>query len=149
MDFDDEQIIDKPCQDMTILDPLERKTDLAVPDVKQDMIDDYHYARDTYIRMIEQGQEALTGILEMCQGSPAARNFEVAGQYQKIIADNTDKLMKLSKEFKELNTEVKTGTEQTADVINNTSVVFNGTAEDLFDMMEEAEQQGKVIDIEE
>lgn len=134
---DDElnDLIEKPCADMTIMSPAERKKELSVPDNKQDMIDDYHYVRDVYVGTIEQGQEVLTGILEMAQQAPNPRAFEVAGQHMKIISDNADKLMKLQKEYKELNAESKGSMEQTADTIHNTNVVFNGNAEQLMDML--------------
>lgn len=139
MDFDEVENpleIEKPAQDMAILDPVQKKELAEAPDVRQDMIDDYHYARNIYLHMIDQSQELVTGILELAQQAPTARNFEVASNSIKNTSDLTDKLMKISKEFKELNTEVKSGMDQTADTIHNTNVVFNGSAEDLIKMLD-------------
>jgi hypothetical protein len=142
IDFEDDgenSLMEKPCKDMVILDASEKQSQTEAPDTAQDMIDDYHYARETYTKMIQQGQEVLTGVLEMAQAAPNPRAFEVAGQHMKIIADNTDKLMKIAKEYKELTTEKQSGTEQNAENITNNNIVFNGSADQLLRMLEEEE----------
>ena len=142
MNFDsDMELIDKTISDLVILDVAEIKENSDAPDTVQDRIDDYHYSRQVYINMIKQGNEVLTGALEMVQAAPSPRGFEVVGMLMKNIADNTDKLMKLSKEFKELSVETKSGSgapEQKADTINNTenNVIFNGSAADLIKMLD-------------
>ena len=58
--------------------------------------------------MIEKGQEAIDGILELSQQSDSPRAYEV-GQLIKNVADTTDKLMDLQKKLKDVNEESKKG----------------------------------------
>ena len=58
---------------------------------------DYKYTRGQLYSIIEKGQEAINGILELAQESEMPRAYEVAGQLIKNVADATDKLMDLQK----------------------------------------------------
>ena len=58
--------------------------------------------RDSY-SIIEKGQEAINGILELAQDSEMPRAYEVAGQLIKSVSDATDKLMDLQKKVKDVN----------------------------------------------
>ena len=49
----------------------------------------------TYILLVEKGQEAVNGILELAQESDSARAYEVAATTIKAVADTTDKLIDL------------------------------------------------------
>ena len=55
--------------------------------------------------IIEKGQEAINGILELAQDSEMPRAYEVAGQLIKSVSDATDKLMDLQKKVKDVNKE--------------------------------------------
>ena len=55
--------------------------------------------------IIEKGQEAINGILELAQESEMPRAYEVAGQLIKNVSDATDKLMDLQKKLKDVNKE--------------------------------------------
>ena len=55
--------------------------------------------------LIEKGQEAVNGILELSQESDSPRAYEVAGQLIKNVADATDKLIDLQQKMKDLNKE--------------------------------------------
>jgi hypothetical protein len=55
--------------------------------------------------LIEKGQEAINGILELAQESEMPRAYEVAGQLIKNVADATDKLMDLQKKLKDIEEE--------------------------------------------
>jgi len=68
-------------------------TNLVSNDVKKD----YEYTRGNLYSLIEKGQEAINGILELAQESEMPRAYEVAGQLIKNVADATDKLMDLQK----------------------------------------------------
>ena len=52
--------------------------------------------------MIEKGQEAIDGIMEISQESGSARAYEVTGQIIKSVADATDKLLDLQKKIKDI-----------------------------------------------
>ena len=63
---------------------------------------DYEYSRGNLYSLIEKGQEAINGILDVAQGSDHPRAYEVAGQLIKSVADTTDKLADLHKKVKEI-----------------------------------------------
>ncbi len=61
---------------------------------------DYEYTRGNLYSIIEKGQEAINGILELAQESEMPRAYEVAGQLIKNVADATDKLMGSTEKIK-------------------------------------------------
>ena len=73
-----------------------------------DITKDYEYTRGNLYSLIEKGQEAINGILELAQETEQARAYEVAGQLIKSVADATDKLMELQKRLKEVEEEKQT-----------------------------------------
>ena len=96
-------------------------------DTKQiDVEKDYKYTRGQLYSIIEKGQEAINGILELAQESEMPRAYEVAGQLIKNVADATDKLMDLQKKLKEVNEEEKTKGPST---VNN--ALFVGSTSEL------------------
>ena len=58
---------------------------------KDDIDKDYEYTRGNLYSIIEKGQEAINGILELAQESEQARAYEVAGQLIKSVSDANDK----------------------------------------------------------
>ena len=101
----------------------------AVPIPKQetdDVTKDYEYTRGNLYSLIEKGQEALNGIMELAAESDSPRAYEVAGQILKSVGDNTDKLLDLQKKLKEL--EEETG-KPIGNVTNN--AVFVGSTTEL------------------
>ena len=73
-----------------------------------DVTKDYEYTRGQLYNLIEKGQEALNGILDVAASSDHPRAYEVAALMIKNLGDTTDKLMKLQKDTKE----VKEGKDQ-------------------------------------
>ena len=69
---------------------------------KSDVDKDYEYTRGQLYSIIEKGQETLDGVLELAQETNSPRAYEVAGQLIKNVSDATDKLLKLQKELKDL-----------------------------------------------
>ena len=69
----------------------------------QDIENDYSYSRNQLYSLIEKGQEAVNGILDVAASSDHPRAYEVAGQLIKNVADITDKLADLHKKMKDLN----------------------------------------------
>lgn len=69
----------------------------------EDMERDYSYSRSQLYSLIEKGQEAVNGILDVAASSDHPRAYEVAGQLIKNVADVTDKLADLHKKMKDLN----------------------------------------------
>ena len=92
---------------------------------KDDPTLDYEYSRGNLYSLIEKGQEALNGILEVAQGSDHPRAYEVAGQLIKNVSDATDKLMTLQQKLKEVNAEEKKGPTN----VTNNALFVGSTAE--------------------
>jgi archaellum component FlaC len=81
-----------------IIDEKIEKVESNIEDIKKD----YEYTRGNLYSLIEKGQEAINGILELAQESEMPRAYEVAGQLIKSVADATDKLMDLQKKRKDI-----------------------------------------------
>ena len=95
--------------------------------VKKNEIDkDYDYTRGNLYSLIEKGQEAINGIMEVAGESASPRAYEVAGQLIKSVADTTDKLLDLQKKVKDVKEE---NGSTTNNVTNN--ALFVGSTSDL------------------
>ena len=92
---------------------------------QDDITKDYEYTRGNLYSIIEKGQEAINGILELAQESEMPRAYEVAGQLIKSVSDATDKLMDLQKKLKDVNEEKETKGPTTV----NNSLFVGSTAE--------------------
>ena len=90
-----------------------------------DIEKDYKYTRGQLYSIIEKGQEAINGILELAEESEMPRAYEVAGQLIKNVADATDKLMDLQKKLKDVNEEKESKGPTTV----NNSLFVGSTAE--------------------
>ena len=101
-----------------------------------DVNKDYEYTRGNLYSIIEKGQEALNGILELAQESEMPRAYEVAGQLIKNVADATDKLMKLQKDLKDVKEESSKGP------TNVTNALFVGSTAELAKILK-SEQDNK------
>ena len=69
---------------------------------KEQLKKDYEYTRGHLYSLVEKGQEAVDGILELAQESDQPRAFEVAGQLIKHVGDVADKLVDLEKKVSEI-----------------------------------------------
>lgn len=127
MNFED---IDKALD----IEPTEIKSEIVksepVPVLKtqetEQLQKDYEYSRGQLYSIIEKGQEAINGILELAQESDSPRAYEVAGQLIKNVGDVTDKLLDLQKKMKDINQEQK-GSAPTS--VTNNAVFLGSTAE--------------------
>jgi len=98
------------------------KINSSFDDIKKD----YDYTRGNLYSLIEKGQEAINGILELAQESEMPRAYEVAGQLIKNVADATDKLMDLQKKLKDIEEE-----KQVKGPSNVTNALFVGSTAEL------------------
>lgn len=123
------------------------KSDPAVDVVKSEVVSerdkadvekDYEYARGNYYSVIEKGQEALNGILELAQESDQPRAYEVAGQLIKSVSDATDKLLELQKKLKEVQAEEK---QKGPSTVNN--ALFVGSTAELAKMLKSGLKEDK------
>ena len=92
---------------------------------RNDIEKDYEYTRGNLYSIIEKGQEAINGILELAQDSEMPRAYEVAGQLIKSVSDATDKLMDLQKKLKDVEEEKQSKGPSTV----NNSLLVGSTAE--------------------
>ena len=99
---------------------------------KDDIKKDYEYTRANLYSLIEKGQEAINGIMELAGESASPRAYEVAGQLIKSVADTTDKLADLQKKVKDLDEDSKKGP---TNVTNN--AMFVGSTADLQKMLKQ------------
>ena len=93
---------------------------------------DYEYTRGNLYSIIEKGQEAINGILELAQESDQPRAYEVAGQLIKSVSDATDKLMDLQKKLKDVGEDKK---ERGPSTVNN--ALFVGSTAELAKMLKD------------
>ena len=103
---------------------------------KTDVKKDYEYTRGNLYSIIEKGQEAINGILELAQESEMPRAYEVAGQLIKNVADATDKLMDLQKKLKDVEEET-----QTRGPSNVTNALFVGSTAELAKLLKEKDKK--------
>ena len=97
-----------------------------IPIEKTDIKKDYEYTRANLYSLIEKGQEAINGIMELAGESASPRAYEVAGQLIKSVADTTDKLADLQKKLKDLEDE---STKQTTNNVTNNALFVGSTSE--------------------
>jgi hypothetical protein len=100
--------------------------------VADDIKKDYDYTRGNLYSIIEKGQEALNGVLELAQESEQPRAYEVAGQLIKSVSDATDKLMDLQKKLKDVEEDKVTKGPST---VNN--ALFVGSTAELAKMLKD------------
>ena len=113
-----------------------RREDKESPDVDND----YKYSRENYYNLIERGQEAIEGILDIAREGQHPRAYEVAGQLIGQVAGTVDKLQDLQKKLKDLKELPKTANPQ----IKN--ALFVGSTAELQKMLKNDEDT-KVKDI--
>jgi len=111
----------------------------GLPSPLNDIKRDYEYTRSNLYSLIEKGQEAINGILELAQESEMPRAYEVAGQLIKNVSDATDKLMDLQKKLKDIEEEksVKGPT-------NVTNALFVGSTAELSKLLKQKSQNENV-----
>ena len=100
---------------------------------KDDIKKDYEYTRANLYSLIEKGQEAINGIMELAGESASPRAYEVAGQLIKSVADTTDKLADLQKKLKDL--EEDTTKKGPSNVTNN--ALFVGSTSELSKLLKQ------------
>ena len=86
---------------------------------------DYDYTRGNLYSLIEKGQEAINGIMEVAGETASPRAYEVAGQLIKSVADTTDKLADLHKKVKE----IEADNPKTQSTVTNNALFVGSTAE--------------------
>ena len=119
-----------------ITDIVEKQLEVVSPKPKpvvktndNELENDYKYQRENFYQLVERGQDAVQGILDLARESEHPRAFEVAGNLIKQVADTVDKLQDLQGKLKNLK-----------DVPNKTTAnikqaLFVGSSADLHKML--------------
>ena len=94
-----------------------------------DVDNDYKYQRDNFYNLVERGQDAIDGILELAKESDHPRAYEVAGNLIKQVAEVTEKLGDLQEKMRKLK-EVPNNAPQ-----NVTNALFVGSTAELQKML--------------
>ena len=116
-----------------ITDVVETTTStVTLPQIKkpdEESDNDYKYQRENFYRLVERGQDAIDGILELAKESEHPRSYEVAGQLIKNVADVTEKLGELQLKMQKLK-EVPSNAPK-----NVTNALFVGSTSELQKML--------------
>ena len=105
---------------------------VIVPETKlndEDIDNDYKYQRENFYNLIERGQDAIDGILDLARESEHPRSYEVAGNLIKQVAEVTEKLGDLQTKMKKLK-EVPNSAPK-----NVTNALFVGSTAELQKML--------------
>ena len=109
--------------------PVPRKEDKT----KEDVENDHKNSREYYYNLIEKGQEAIEGILDVAKEGQHPRAYEVALAGIKNVADTVDKLQDLNKKLKDLKELPKTAN------ANIKNALFVGSTAELQKMLKKDE----------
>ena len=97
----------------------------------EDIDADYKYQRENFYRLVEQGSNAIEGILELAKEGEHPRAYEVAGQLIKNVAEVTEKLGDLQEKMKKLKEVPDHGPKSV------TNALFVGSTAELQKMLKE------------
>ena len=103
----------------------EKKRKEQIQKLTDDVSKDYDYTRGNLYSLIEKGQEAINGIMEVAGETASPRAYEVAGQLIKSVADTTDKLADLHKKIKD----IEEDNSKTQGNVTNNALFVGSTAE--------------------
>ena len=129
-----DQIIDEA---LGVIDPVNKaiaENKITVPKTvvksdEDDIDNDYKYQRENFYNLVERGQDAIDGILEIAKESEHPRTYEVAGNLIKQVAEVTEKLGDLQEKMKKLK-EVPNSAPK-----NVTNALFVGSTAELQKML--------------
>ena len=115
-------------KDKTISTP---KIITPVDSNEDDIENDYKDQRENLYNLIERGQDAIDGILDLAKEGEHPRAYEVALNGIKQVADVTDKLIDLQDKMKKLKEVPNTGPK------NVTNALFVGSTAELQKMLKD------------
>lgn len=102
------------------------------PDEDSDHADvDYKYSRENFYNLVERGQDAIDGILEVAKEGEHPRAYEVVGQLIKNVSEVTEKLVDLQEKMKKLK-EVPDNAPK-----NVTNALFVGSTKELQNLLKD------------
>ena len=103
---------------------------------KDDIDNDYVNSRENYYDLIEKGQKAIDGILDIAKEGQHPRAYEVAGQLIGQVAQVPDQLQELQKKLKDLKEVPQKNT-------NIKNALFVGSTAELQKMLKDENTEGE------
>ena len=111
------------------LEVIQKETkDLVVPDDKDPEID-FETGRKNLYNLIDKGNEAIDGILNLAKEGEHPRAYEVAGQLIKTVSEVSQNLLDLQEKLKKVKEVPNTGPK------NVTNALFVGSTTELQEML--------------
>lgn len=95
------------------------------PEGPEDIDIDYIYSRENFYNLIERGQDAITGILDLAKEQEHPRTYEVVGQLIKTVSEVTERLADLQEKMQRLKEVPDKGPK------NVTNALFIGSTKEL------------------
>ena len=120
-----------------VFDPVEtaiKQNNIVIPKKviqsnEDDIENDYKYQRENFYGLVERGQDAIDGILDIAKESDHPRTYEVAGNLIKQVAEVTEKLGDLQEKMRKLKEVPNTAPK------NVTNALFVGSTAELQKML--------------
>ena len=120
-----------------VFDPVEtaiKQNNIVIPKKviqsnEDDIENDYKYQRENFYGLVERGQDAIDGILELAKEGEHPRAYEVAGNLIKQVAEVTEKLGDLQEKMRKLKEVPNTAPK------NVTNALFVGSTAELQKML--------------
>ena len=124
-------------KDLGVFDPVEtaiQQNNIVVPKKvvqsnEDDIENDYKYQRENFYGLVERGQDAIDGILELAKEGEHPRAYEVAGNLIKQVAEVAEKLGDLQEKMRKLKEVPNTAPK------NVTNALFVGSTAELQKML--------------
>jgi uncharacterized protein YaaN involved in tellurite resistance len=118
--------------DVVEIEKIAEQKPVIKPINSEDVQKDYEYTRANLYSLMEKGQEAIDGIMEIAGEGGSTRAYEVAGQLIKSVGDVADKLMDLQKKLKEVEDD---SVRSSVNTTNN--AIFVGSTSELSKMLKQ------------
>ncbi len=126
-----------------IVEKVEEPKDIVVKNEEEEKEEDFNLVRNNLKLIIETGQSAMEGILNVASEGESPRAYEVVSQLIKSVSDANKDLMDLHKKMKDMDKE--SGTKQSAGSITN-NAIYVGSTKDLQKLVKESKDNVDTID---
>ena len=97
---------------------------------------DFQYTRENLYNVIERGQDAMEGLLQVAQETEHPRAYEVVGQLMDKLTNANKELINLHKQIKDINDDGKVKTQ------NVTNALFVGSTAELQKLLKAKQKEG-------
>ena len=115
---------------------IEESSKLVTSPNLQSIDDDAEFARQNIRHLIEKGNDAMDGILNVAKASDHPRAYEVAANMLKSLTDMNKDLMEIQKRKKDLEPKESSGSQSN---INVDKAVFIGSTKELIKALKQKE----------